>query len=58
VCARACARLSEHLVSVPAVTLGAWGGETEFIGPMLSVGGETGKRGDEWWGGGGEYECV
>jgi hypothetical protein len=43
---------------VPAVTLGAWGGETEFIGPMLSVGGETGKRGDEWWGGGGEYECV
>jgi hypothetical protein len=38
--ARACARLSEHLVSVPAATLSARegvGDEREFIGSLLST---------------------
>ena len=37
--ARACARLSEHLVSVPTATLPARKGgvEREFIGPLLSA---------------------
>ena len=37
--ARACARLSEHLVSVPTATLPArkGGNEREFIGPLLSA---------------------
>jgi hypothetical protein len=37
-------RLSEHLVSVPAVMLSARkgvGGEREFIGPLLSADGCT-----------------
>jgi hypothetical protein len=40
--ARACARLSEHLVSVPAATLSArkgGGDERECIGPLLSADG-------------------
>ena len=40
--ARACARLSEHLVSVPAATLSArkgGGDERELIGPLLSADG-------------------
>jgi hypothetical protein len=39
---RACARLSENLVSVPAVTLSArkgGGDERESIGPLLSADG-------------------
>ena len=41
-CVRACVQLSEHLVSVPTVTLSAHkgvGGEREFIGPLLSADG-------------------
>jgi len=44
---RAHARLSEHLVSVPAATLSARkgvGDEREFIGPLLSADGPLGLR--------------